>query len=372
LLLTFFEQFPYFYTRKRSANLKEAERFFTSVLLLAACVVVPAGLLIYCTPENVTKIFSSKLPHAGIREAADILKKMSLTLFSTTLLNLFQQRLNCVQKIHLSYLLSLFPTLWLTMVLIVAKYHNLELVYVIKMFVFGGALTLMIAILHGLGSYSFPTSKELTSIFEMVSQSAKIRTAHNIHNFVSIYIINNAASATPSNLASIFFGVKRAVDAFVQVSIGPFIRSFPSILTNQIINSMYDSINQKLQKNTKAICLLYGVMMFAVCMIAIATSNSWSLNRQEVLYSIISVTALMAYGLAMSLEIPFAMVCSAYGKSSNFYIANIAFISILGLSVWVLIQSKRYEALPIGLFVGQSIILLINRGAAKTMLLGRE
>jgi hypothetical protein len=371
LLLTFFEQFPYFYMRKRSVSPKEAEQFFSSVLILSFLIVVPSSILLYSIPETITQIFSSKLKHPELEEAAAVLKKFSLTLLSTTPLNLFQQRLNCLQKIQFSYIISLIPTLWLTMVLIVARHHKLELVCVINLFAFGGIVPLIIGVFHGLGSYCCPTMNESKSILEMVKQSAKIRTAHNIHNFVSIYIINNAASATPSNLASIFFGVKRAIDALVQVSIGPFIRSFPAILTDQILKSMHDSINQKIQKHTKAVCLIYGVTMFVGFIIAMATSSFWSLSHQELLYSIFSITALMGYGLTMSIEIPFSMVCSAYGKSLSFYIANTAFISILSIAFWVLIQSKRYEALPVGIFAGQIIILLINRVAARAMLLGR-
>lgn len=372
LLLTFLEQFPYFYTKKRLVNPEEAEQFFSSVLVLSFCIVIPACLLVYSIPETIAKIFSSKLERLELLETAAILKRMALTLLSTTPLYLFQQRFNCAQKIKLSYLVSLLPTLWLTVVLFMAKYRNLEIIEVINLFVAGGLATLFFTVFHGLDSYANPTFKEAGYILKMVKQSAKIRTAHNIHNFISIYLINNAASATPANLASIFFGVKRGVDAFVQVSVGPFLRSLPAVLTNQIGSSMHESITQKLGKNAKVISLVYGVTMFAMWITAIAISSWWSFNREEVFYFFVSLTALMAYGLAMSVEIPFSMVCSAYGKSLSFYLANTAFIITLGLSVWVLVEWKMYEVLPLGLFIGQTAILFINRSAAMTMLIGRD
>jgi hypothetical protein len=372
IILTFIEQFSYHYSRKLYGNQLESDRFFSAVLIMVICIAALFFCVICINLSTIVKIWMPALDNQHHELAANVTKWMSISIIYSTPLYILQQRSNCLGLLVRSYMLSLIPSLAQALILNAARIHQLKLDFVVIGNSIVGMLTLAFAVLLECKSLKCPDRFEFNTVFKMVIESARIRTAHNIHNYFSLYLINISAVSTPLNLSAIFFGIKRCIDAFLQIATGPFIKTLPSEIIKMIADKNHNAVLNRLENHSKNMIRLYLLVGIICIIVGCVTVQFGVFSKTETLYASVSLAFLLLYALQISIEVPFAIVCSAYGDSFCFFKSNMLFIVLLSVFVICLCQYKVFELLSIGMGVSQLVVLINNRAQARKSLSRRR
>ena len=368
LMLTFVEQFSYYYSRILLNSLDDADRFFSNVvistLLLGAG--IACGLIVISSLSGFA--FVPGLNGSDLILAKKIIRALAVNVFASTALYVIQQRFNCRKKIGVSYALTLAPLVFQLCGIVSSKKYNWKLDTVAAIISFGGLATLSSVLLFLRQELRFPRRVDLKMVLSMCKESARVRTAHNIHNFLSMYIIGAAASAAPAVHTSIFFAVKRFVDGFTQLASGPFIRSFPVLVIQKISTSEFESIIETIKRNTRFV-VIFKVLIMILTVLAIKVLEvNWGLTNSETVYLWTTILFLFLFGLQIAIETPYSMVCAAYGRYDVFYYSNACFIVTLAVISYLSVILRLHELLPIGMAVSQVVVFIRNRSYANQML----
>jgi hypothetical protein len=365
LLLTFVEQFAFIFSSRYISCQDSAEKFFWTAMWVVTILGTLVCFITYANVETLLKFYSPGLQGLNHSVAVSITKIVLVLTITTTPLYLIQQKLGCLSKISGSYLIGLMPNIINLMGLGFAWLLHWDIYIVLKLHVIGSTITLLTAIFLLRDSLTGLCEEELKHLRCLAWQSAKIRTAHNIHNIFSNYLISLAISYIPVNLGSFFFGVKRGADALTQIAIGPLVKSLPPKIIQSIQIEDFENLLEILKYNKSRILIFYFfTIIISLVAILYAQSNlGWFTADRFYHYS--TCLSLLSYSCLNSVLIPYSMIAAGFGRSGIFYASNTIFCLCLGLVTVIVIQYKYDWMLPVGLLMSQFVLYHVNMGYIK-------
>jgi hypothetical protein len=360
LLLTFVEQFAFLFSSRCTLSKDAAESFFWSVMWSVIVLGTFVWVIVYANVEYVIKLYSPGLQGLNYTVAVSMAKILSISIITTTPLYLVQQKLGCHGMVSWSYLVSILPNAILLIGLIVAWFLKQDIYLALVCYAIGSTVIFLSSIFIFRDSLTGFNKGELQNLRVLAWQSAKIRTAHNLHNIVSNYLISLAVGYIPVNLASFFFGVKRSAEALTQIIVGPFVKPLPPIILQSIQNDDFQQLILKLNRNKAQISRFYIVIVIISSIVMLYGQYKWSIFADHLVYYWLTCLTLLCYSWLNSILIPYSMIASGYGRSKVFYRSNTLFCACLCIATMIVILCQEYWVLPVGLLVSQAISYQIN------------
>jgi hypothetical protein len=355
LLLTFVEQFAFIYSSLHITSKDAANKFFWSAFWVVAVFGIFIWAIIYSNIGTVIKFYSPGLQGLNYAVAVSMTKILSISIITTTPLYLVQQKLGCLGRVSRSYLVSILPNSIFLLGLASAYCLNKDIYLALKYYAIGAVVTLLVFTLAFRRSLTGFDDGELKNLKILGWQSAKIRSAHNIHNIVSSYLISLSIGYTPVNLGSFFFGIKRGADVLTQIVIGPFIKSLPPVILKSIHTNDFQQILLDLKHKKAQISTFYVVTIIISVAIILFGQHKFSLLADDRSYYLLTCIMLFCYSWLNSVLIPYSMIASGYGLSKVFYISNTIFSAFLSIATLIVIRFQYYWLLPVGLAISQAV-----------------
>ena len=320
--------------------------------------------------EYVIGLFASGFAGGRLTLAIDLMKILSLSLLFGSVLQLTQARLSGLGKIEWSYILVIFPQLLQVCVLLYASLRPTTVHWAALSQTVGQALSMLVGLLVVKPAFnrSLHSAEPLQRIFV---SSFRVRAAHNIHNFFSLYIINSTLSLLPTHFASVFILIKRVADTFLAVITGPLQR----VLTNEFGAAMHSGMHVQIRSRLRSLDLqlpvLFGAVLAGGWAVGFAISLGKWVDAEELRYGLICFTILMVQTALIATEIPYALVSLALHRSLVFYLSNTIFL-IAFISALILFKNISLSlALPASLTLAQFFNFFIIRHAAHAVLKAR-
>ena len=367
LLSMAYDQFVFHYIKIRVEEPERAETIFVGMLAITSTVGFGCAVVVFVFAEYVNGIFASGFAGERLALAIDLMKILSLSLLFGSVLQLTQARLSGLGKIEWSYILTIHPQLLQACVLLYASLCPITVHWAALSLPVGQALSVLVGLLVVKPNFNryFHSTKTLQRI---LVDSARVRAAHNIHNFFSLYIINTTLSTVPTQFASVFILMKRIADTVLTVITGPLQR----VLTNEFGTAMHSGARAQVRDRLRSLDLRLPVLFGSVLAVGWAVGFALSLGQwvdaEEIRYGLICFTALMLQTTLIATEIPYAMVSLALHRSRVFYLSNTIFLTGLVSSLLLLREVSLELSLPAGLAFAQVFNFFIIRHFAKVAL----
>lgn len=208
LLLMASDQFVFHYIKMKVDEPERAETIFIGMWAITATLGFACAAAMFVFADYAIGVFAHGFTGERRKAAVDLLRILSLSLLFGSVLQLTQARLSALGRIGWSYALTILPQLLQTCVLLYASLHPIAVHWPASSQPVGQALATLLGLLVARPAFkrSLHSAATLKSI---VVDSFRIRAAHNIHNFFSLYLINSTLSLLPTNLASVFILMKR-------------------------------------------------------------------------------------------------------------------------------------------------------------------
>jgi O-antigen/teichoic acid export membrane protein len=347
------EQFIYKYIDLRSNNKHVSEVFYSSYVYVSLIIGVIFYLLILIFNESVYYIFISGLNNHTYNLFQKYFNILSISIIFIIPINIIQAYLNANYKIGFAYLAQSVPNIFiffgLTSFLLLEK----NVIYLAKLFLIGN-----IIVFFWLFFIKNKTHKIILNdhILETIKSSIKVRTAHNIHNFLSLVIVNNFVSGLPLLESSTFLYVKRISDTIFSVVYNPTHR----LLVNLISAYKYDKELYKLKpvliKNTVIMCIVFLIIGLAGIILVPGLNYIYPIDSFAIKWISINFICLMFVNLLMAVEIPYAIVSLTFNSSRIFFISNS--IYIISLYLFMIYGNSIFEFYTLG--VGLAVVQIIN------------
>jgi len=367
LLLMASDQFIFHYIKIKVDEPERAETIFVGMWALTSTLGLACAVAVFVFVEDAIGVFASGFVGERLTLAVDLLGILSLSLLFGSVLHLTQARLSGLGKIGWSYALTIIPQLLQTCVLSYAYQHPITVYWAALSQPLGQAFSALVGLLVVKPTFnrSLHSAKTLQRI---VVDSFRIRAAHNIHNFFSLYLINSTLSLLPTHFASIFILMKRIADTFLTAITGPLQR----VLTNEIGVAMHSGAHGQVRDRLRSLDLrlpvLFGSVLAAGWAVGFALSVGQWIDADELRYGLICFTGLMFQTTLIAIEIPYALVSLALHRGRIFYISNTIFLTALVSSLLLLREVSLELALPVGLAFAQVFNFYIIRHFAKLAL----
>ena len=367
LLSMAYDQFVFYYIKTRVDEPERAETIFVGMLAITSTLGFVFAAVVFLFAESMIGIFASGFTGVRLTLAIDLLKIMSLCLLFGSVLQLTQARLSGQGKIELAYIITIIPQLPQTFVLLYSFFSPVSVHWAALSLPLGQALAVFVGLLVVKPTFSGYLHSANT-LKRILFSSFRVRAAHNIHNFFSIYLINTTLSLLPSTFASIFILVKRVVDTSLTVLMGPLQR----VLTNEfgaaMHSGLYAQVLDRLRSLDIRLPVQFGAILAAGWMIGLALSMGKWVDPEELRYGLICFTALVFQSTLIATEIPYALVSLTLHRSRVFYISNTIFLAALVSSLLLLRDVSLDLSLPLGLAFAQVFNFFIIRHFAISAL----
>jgi hypothetical protein len=164
----------------------------------------------------------------------------------------------------------------------------------------------------------------------------------------------------PVNLASFFFGVKRGAEALTQLTIGPIAKSLPPKILQSIQNDDFQKLMVNLDSYKTRVSRFYASTIIISLIVMLYGQIKWNLLGDDRFFYCLTCVTLLCYSWLSSVEIPYSMIASGYGRSKIFYKSNFIFCACLCIATAIVVWFQYYSILPLGLLISQVVVYLIN------------
>jgi hypothetical protein len=370
ILITLTDQFVYHYLNFKTKSKERAETFFNTTILISIIAGGVLGVVIIFFPSVILEIFAKNLSSNDHQLAAGLIQYPSLFIFTFSgPLNLIQSKLNVDGKILLSYLMAMLPLITQLFAWIILYYQSIEITFIFWAQSAGIVLSILIFIIYYWKNLTLTVSFK-KNILSMISDSIKIRTAHNLHNFFLNYLISNSLSASHPTITTIFFTVKRFFEALQQILIGPIQKTFPNVIKKSFESNSY-SIQSFFSNHIKLsfqILILSIVIAFVSLVIFIwSPYNTFFGENNQFLIFCIFCYLIITFSIFQ--EIPFTLFIMSQSKSLVIYRSNILFLIQLFIILNLASSALKEYLLVFSILLGQIIILISNKFSAYKLLL---
>ncbi len=367
LLLMASDQFVFHYIKIRADEPERAETIFVGMCAVTSTLGFACAVAVFVFAEDAIGVFASGFVGQRLTLAVDLLRILSLSLLFGSVLHLTQARLSGLGKIGWSYALTIIPQLLQACALFYAYLHPITVHWAALSQPVGQALSTLVGLLIVKPGFNrvLHSTKTLQRI---LVDSFRIRAAHNIHNFFSLYIINSTLSLMPTHFASVFILIKRIADTLLTVITGPLQR----LLTNEIGAAMHSGEHGKVRDRLRSLDLrlpvLFGSVLAAGWAVGFELSMEQRLDPEELRYALICFTALMVQTTLIATEIPYALVSLSLHRSQVFFVSNTTFLAALVSSLFLFRPVSLELSLPAALAFAQVFNFFIIRHFAKVAL----
>jgi len=367
LLSMAYDQFIFHYIKIRVEEPERAETMFVGMMAITSILGFGCAAAVFVFAEYVIGIFASGFSGERLTLAIDLMKILSLSLILGSVLQLTQARLSGLGKIEWSYVLTINPQLLQACVLLYASLYPTTVHSVALALPLGQALSVLLGLLVVKPTFNryHHSAKTLQRI---LVDSSRVRAAHNIHNFFSLYLINTTLSLLPSHFASVFILMKRVADTFLTVITSPLQR----VLTNEFGAAMHSGAHTQVRDRLRSLDLrlpvLFSSFLAAGWVVGFALRLGNWVDAEVLRYGLICFTALMFQTTLIATEIPYALVSLALHRSLVFYLSNTIFLTALVSSLLLLRDVSLELSLPAGLAFAQIFNFFIIRHFAKVAL----
>jgi len=357
-----FEQFLHFFNRSFDKKSSEAKNFYTIILFLSVCFSMILGLILISFSESILNVFTPNFDDLIFHDVFKMFGISSINLLICLPLFIAQQKVNSQFLISVSYLMTFIPIMLQNLTLVIGIFiFEINIFDVALAIVIGNLISFIVGLIFTYKDIKFYGVDKflINDIKFMMLESIKIKLAHNIHNFSFLFIMNNIASSLPTNFSSLMYGVKRLSDSILTVFLGPLLRTLPNIFSSYIKLKNMDKFRRKLKK----ISIQNGAIFILATIFAVSISFSLSLfldlDTKEISFIRTCIIGFFIFSLLVSIELPYSVACMAFGKSKQFYIANIGFAILLSLSLGISNLESFYIFL-LFLCFGQLYVFFIN------------
>ena len=365
------EQFTIIFRGKLKSTAVVANPYLKNILFLMGFVGFALGLVLVFGSSYVIQLFSIGID-AGRRIE---LVQFSTILFGSLLFYLpFQilcAALNAIDKIGIPYLCLAFPPLAVLIVQLVPQWNirleNLAWGYSIGSLFASGVAAFF---LHRAGAFAGKFREFNSSeFFELARLSIALRSAHNIHSLFLAFAITNWTSRFPAGLASNFFYAKKFADAGITIAYGPA----QKILLNNFIDSIsagnFSQVRRRLKEASFVFPIVFlALFAFVALGLTIVPYISGAPLKFDVQVVIMCLLLLSVANTLVSIEVSYAMVNQVNKRVGVIVLANVGFIILFSITLFITSPFLGIYALPLSIAIGQISNFAINRRAALALL----
>lgn len=367
--LLFTEQFIYYYNKIKIDSINAANSLFTTVFLYSLMISIIMAILIYFFSNELIELFASQYNNDFILKTDNFFNLLSLTIIFYLPLYVMQNVLNANDKISFSYIISIFPQLFISFGFLYLYIFDGEILELSFFYFIGTLISFIMALFLVKEFFNLQNEKQNLLIKELVINSFKIRLAHNIYGVLSILIINNFLSSFPSGYLSIFHYAKKASDTILNVIYGPTHKVLINVISTNFSKSNIDNIEKVLKKINLIMPIILIPLSFLVyILIPYVLDFFHPMDSEKVDLLKYTFLILMLQVVLLSLEVPYAIVNLTKNDSNIFYISNFSFIIFLFLFVFMTNSLFNFYSLPVGLCLSQIINYYLIRNKAKDYL----
>lgn len=370
ILITLTDQFVYHYLNIKLNSDINANVFFNSTILISIIIGATFGFILYCQPFSILNIFAKDLSFIDKSLAVSLIETSCFIIFTFSgCLNLIQSKLNVDGKIILSYFMSLLPLFFQLLAWLFLYFKYFDILFIFRAQSLGIIIAIIVFLISYWKEFNFRISFN-KEILLMISDSVKIRTAHNVHNFFLNYIISNTLAGSNPLVTSIFFTIKRLFEAIQQILVGPIQKTFPSLIRNGVESSILLIKNYfKTHIKSSYSYLFFSIFFALLCFLVLFLSPFASFFEGHYTFLIFSTFCYILITFTIYQEIPFTLLIMSQSKSSVIYKSNILFLLQLYVIVKFVNVNIREYLLVGSILFGQLIILINNRFSANKLIL---
>jgi len=244
--------------------------------------------------------------------------------------NVIQAYLNANSKIGLAYLSQSIPNIFILIGFISFLYFESNIINLAYLFLIGNTIVFIFLFMFKKNINKFSLDR---NILETIKSSLKIRTAHNIHNFLSLIIINNFVSGLPLPESSTFLYTKKVSDTIFGVIYNPSNRLLVNLISSYKLENNLFKIKPVLIKNTIIMSIVFLFIGAGGFILIPGLNYIYPLNTSIIEWIGITFSCLMIVNLLMAVEIPYAIINLAFNASRIFFISNSIYILFLYIFV---------------------------------------
>jgi hypothetical protein len=365
ILVSFSEQFVFHFHSATATSDSLGRQYYSSVFVTFLVIGLLLGGAVYSQLGFVLKLSASRLDSAVASRALQVLGVLALSLSFYLPAQVTQAVLSARGQISISYLLSTIPAFFQFVAFIVATTINVSVLSIAAVWTAGQFVALLVGCFFAVPRLPTRATYHRKAVLETIISSIKVRSAHNIHNFFLLLVINNYTSALPTNYSALFFYVKRVTETFLNVVYGPTQKMLVNVISIGTQTGDTRTIASSLQKTDRVLPPLFVVATLLGGFLIPYLALLKPLDAGEIIFIQVSFALLMVHTLLMAVEMPYAIVSMARHASAVFYISNVIFIALLCAATLLLMKYLPNYALAISMCVAQVANFTIIRLCAK-------
>jgi hypothetical protein len=372
ILVSFSEQFVFHFHKARAEAESAGRHYYSSVFFSFLVLSLALGGVIFSQLGIILKLSAASLDPAAAERTLRLLEVLALSLLFYLPAQVTQAVLSARGQISTSYLLSSIPSFCQFAALVAAGMFDASIQFVAIAWTVGQFLSLVAGCIFAAPRLPTPSTFRHRLVVDTIVTSLKVRSAHNIHNFLLLLVINNYTSTLPLNYSALFFYVKRVSETFLNVVYGPTQKMLVNVISIGTQSGDNSKIANALRKTDLVFPPLFGIAIifgfFAIPYLILLKP----LTSEEIMFVQISFVLLMLHTFLMAVEMPYAIVSMARHASIIFYISNTIFIALLCGATFVLMRYSPNYALAGSMCIAQVGNFVIIRSSAKKFIVNNR
>ncbi len=362
------EQFLYCYVDERTRGQQQADDFAKTVLLwsLLSGLVFSIGCALLM--PFIVRMFAGGLEAQAQARLAVLMLSMLPQTAAAPCLHVVRQLLNAHGQYARAYLL----VMWAPAVLLVAQLAGMLLGWPLEnlAWVVGAGALLQVGLCLQLARQWWRSGRRLANpvlaLRGFILKSVSMRSAHALHNFLSVAIIGSVLSTLSAGSLSIFLYAKRIAEGVSSISVGPHVNIYHAKLAQSWSEFNRGASLQAARSYLKHVLPLFllgvGLAWFLLPQVLLMTSSlasPASIDSMMLSFLLISV-----WNLIIIIESVFVAVLTTahraviFGLVNGLFIVSFYTLTSLHLGISAAIQ------LPIGASIAQCVSLALFASVA--------
>lgn len=365
ILASFSEQFVFYFHAAVARSKESGSQYYSSVFFTFLLISLLVGGIAYKHLGIVLKLSASGLAPDASSQTLRVLNVLALSLLFYLPAQVTQAVISARGQISISYLLSSIPSFFQFAGIMAASMYKASVLWVAAAWTTGQLVSLLVGCLFAMPKIPNRATYNFSAVIDTLVSSIKVRCAHNIHNFLLIFIINNYTSTLATNYSALFFYVKRVTETFLNVVYGPTQKMLVNVIATGTQSGQRREIRESLKKTDRIFPPLFVMAAVLGWMLIPYLTLLKPLNAGEITFVQISFLLLITHTLLMAVEMPYAIVSMARHASMVFYISNTVFIFLLCGLTYTLMKYVPHYALALSMCIAQLGNFTIIRSSSR-------
>lgn len=365
------EQFLYCYVDERARGQQQADDFAKTVLIwsLLSGMVFSIGCALLM--PLIVKLFAGGLEAPAQARLEVLMLAMLPQTAAAPCLHVVRQLLNA----HGQYTHAYILLMWTPAVLLVAQLAGMLLGWSLEelAWVLGAGALLQVGLCLHLAKRWWRSGRRIakpaTALHQFILKSVSMRSAHALHNFLSVAIIGSALSTLSAGTLSIFLYAKRIAEGVSSISVGPHVSIYHAKLAEAWTKFNRSASLDAARSYLKHILPLFllGVGLTWLLLPPILLMISSLASQASIDSMMLSFLLISVWNLIIIIESVFVALLTTAHRAAVFGLVNGLFIIFFYVLTNLHLGISAAIQLPIGASIAQCVSLVLFASVAYSL-----